>query len=342
MKIYVRWIALGVMIGFPLGGQRAAADDADNAAKGSDCATSATDCECCPSACCGCCPPEWKIVAGAEEQFLWSHVTGRNGVITVDGASVLQPGSGELGGYQPAGLGWLGVENSNGTGFRARYWDYDQSSSGFSNPPFEVVSAASSLRAYTVDLEATQRVNWDGWNCLGSAGARYASLKESALFSDSFSNFSVNPVTNDTLAGDTESEFHGTGLTLGLEATRPLNDCGVNFVATGRGSVLWGDSSSSSMGRFAHGGSSVTNSTTNDANETHYIVEFQSGLEWSTYVQYIHGVVFFRGVFEYQLWSGQDAPTSSTPGGGPPSLLVNSPTQKVDFLGPALSTGVCW
>jgi hypothetical protein len=341
MKIYLRWIALGLMAGFPLVGTLAAADDLDSTAKGSDGATSATDCECCPSACC-CAQPEWKIVAGAEEQFLWSHVGNRNGVILVDGNSVLRPGFGELGGYQPAGLGWLGMENCNGTGFRARYWDYDESSLGFSNPPFEVLSAASSLRAYTVDLEATQRVDWDCWNFLGSAGARYASLNAGATFTDSFTNFTVNPATNDTLAGGAASEFHGTGFTMGLEATHPFSDSGVNFVAAGRGSVLFGESSSSTVARLAQGGSSSTSSTTNAANETHYIVEFQSGLEWSTYVQCIHGVVFFRGVFEYQLWSGQDAATSSNGGGGPPLLLVNSPTQKVDFLGPALSAGVCW
>jgi hypothetical protein len=332
MKICLRWIALGAVISFPLIGQVAAAEDADQATNTSACAASATDCACCPSACC--CQPEWKILAGAEEQFLWSHVGNSDGVIIQNGNSVS-----DLGGYQPAALGWLGVENCNGTGFRARYWDFDASSISFSNPPFDILSSGSSLQAYTVDLEATQRMDWGCWNLLGSAGARYASLNEASIFTDNFLNTSVSPIRNDSVAAGAGSSFHGTGFTMGLEATRPLNDCGVNFVAGGRGSVLFGESSSSAVTRVALGNTSNTTEDAHSANETHYIVEFQSGLEWSTYVAYIHGNVFFRGVFEYQLWSGQDAPTLIN---GAPTIVAQSPTQKVDFLGPALSTGVCW
>lgn len=342
MKIHLRWIALGLIAGFPLAGRLLAADDLSPTSNGSECATSATDCQCCPSAC-GCCPPEWKIVAGAEEQFLWSQAGNRNGVIDVNGNSVLQPGFGELGGFQPAGLGWLGVENCSGTGIRARYWSYDESNADFRQPPFELVSAASSLHAFTVDLEATQRMDWDCWNFLGSVGARYANLDETALFSDSFVNLGVSPIRNDSLSGDTESQFHGTGFTMGVEATHPLSDGGVNFIAAGRGSVLFGESSSFSAVRQSAGGvTSLTSNLSNSAVETHYIVEFQSGLEWSTFVKCINGVVFIRGVLEYQLWSGQDAPTSLNGFGGSPFLVVTSPSQKVDFLGPALSAGVCW
>ena len=342
MRIYLRWVALGLMVGFPLGARLLAADDVANTS-GSDGSTAATDCQICPSAGCGCCPPEWKIVAGAEEQFLWSQAGNRNDVITVNGASVLGPGFGELGGFQPAGLGWLGVENCNGTGIRTRYWNYDQSNTDFRQPGPELVGAGSSLHAYTVDLEATEHVDWDCWNILGSFAHRYASLNETALFSDEFSNFAVSPIRNDSLGGATESQFQGTGFTTGLEATHPLGDGGVNFITTGRGSVLFGESSSTSVARQSQGSvNSITSPSSNSASETHYIVEFQSGLEWSTYVPCIHGVMFFRGVFEYQLWSGQDAPTSVNGFAGSPFLVVSSPSQKVDFLGPALSAGVCW
>ena len=217
-------------------------------------------------------------------------------------------------------------------------WNYDESNTDFRVPPAELVSAGSSLHAYTVDLEATQRVDWDCWNFLGSLRRRYASLNETALFSDEFANFAVSPIRNDSLGGATESQFQGTGFTTGLEATHPIGDGGVNFITTGRGSVLFGESSSTSVARQSAGGpNSITTNRSNSADETHYIVEFQSGLEWSTYVPCIHGVMFFRGVFEYQLWSGQEPRQTSVNGfGGSPFLTAQFAIAESGLFGPGV------
>ena len=122
MRIYLRWVALGLMVGFPFGARLFAADDLAITASGTDGSTSATDCQICPSAGGGYCPPEWKIVAGGK-----SNSCGRRPEVEMASSRSMGPrcwglaSASSAGSSRPAWDGWelriaMAPEFERGTG----------------------------------------------------------------------------------------------------------------------------------------------------------------------------------------------------------------------------------
>ncbi len=321
--MYTRFLAVVCVL---LGVRTAAAGDSFDPVAASDGilqttaqpgAESATNCIV-PS-CPGC--PSWMLSAGAEETFLRSH-------------------SEKLSGFQPAGRVWLGVENCDGLGVRARYWNFCQTAgtlldrfNGNDGPAAQF--SIETLQAYTVDLEATKRVDYGCWDFLGSLGVRYAGLSQNGS-----NNSGANPVngTPPAFVGFNifNNHFFGTGPTVALEGTRPIGDCGLGFVANLRDSELWGRSWSTAFSDTeVDGGPLDTPVSELPLN----ILEFQTGLEWSRRVECMKGVVFARGLFEYQRWFATAAPASASAPDVGNLFAIAAPSPRADFYGAVFSVG---
>ena len=147
---------------------------------------------------------------------------------------------------------WLGFENDCGWGIRAQYWRYSASDSTYNvnvGPPLlfnmDNIAGDSSLTAYDIDLELTRRVDYRCWDLLESLGVRYGDLQREE-------KFSAYSTTNNTfVSANSTRNVQGTGLTGGLEARRPLGECGFGLFLSGRGSVLFGNNDAVAIGEIA-------------------------------------------------------------------------------------------
>lgn len=118
---------------------------------------------------------------------------------------------------------WIGYQNEDGLGGRARFFQFDHTAvSG---------EAISSLEFKTIDLEVTQRVDFRRWNLLFSGGVRQAETafyfqRDDSPFNSFFGGYSA------------------IGATFAAQATRDLNASGSLQLATSaRWSSLFGNGS---------------------------------------------------------------------------------------------------
>ncbi|MCO6455420.1 MAG: hypothetical protein J5I93_08990 [Pirellulaceae bacterium] len=278
----------------------------------------------CDSCLCGdCCCKPWHVVTGVEATFLHPqvqdtplyHLTPIGLEITSRLAS--------LDDYYAAPRVWLGWQHQSGHGVRARYWDFEASAWNYDAflvplaPEFFDIgsyNATNKLEAYTIDLEYTRRFCFQRWQMLGSIGARHAKLDRAEM---------LNSLTTDLISGPTplgvtsqiisERQMSGTGLTLGLEAIRPLNHWNLNLFCSGRGSALWGDNRSTNLSTMyiapaglGPGAISTANVLLLDDQDTMYILEFQVGVEWRCPLKCICAEMFIRAAFEYQYWDVEE------------------------------------
>ena len=248
---------------------------------------------------------------------------------------------------------WLG--GGNGCwGVVGRWWDYRAGDADFRLREPDIVGLNSSMRAYTADLEITRR--WCKGCVTGgmSFGARHANLS-------SQTGVSLRSVIgHDDVFGvaNTDREFEGSGLTFGIQATRPLNDLcrGMSLFSSVRGSYLWGDARSAS----SCGTSLVSNHTEifatqadNNAfaatdNGGMLITEMQTGLEWKHKIKCTSAIAFFRLAAEWQQWIGDTviatgaASTSLRTPGAIINTNADAGDQALDLLGLAVAAGITY
>lgn len=190
--------------------------EADHGACGGCCSNGGCD-TCCSNDCCGGCEwigPEFYtnrcrtcgIVAGAEFIYLRPYAS-EDLLTTGIGQAQLD--------FEPSMRYWLGWQLDSGLGARIRYWEIDR------GEDFGGTSLGVEFR--TLDLEATQNVDFRRWSLLVSGGIRYAE-----------SNIRRNTA---------ETGQDGIGLTTSLTAARDLTEAGgLRFVTTARWSALYGNS----------------------------------------------------------------------------------------------------
>jgi len=208
-------------------------------------------------------------------------------------------------------LGYLAAGDR--LGFRMRYWHFDNdqsltASSGdveiiiSDDPEIDLqtdgnVDINHELKLRVLDLEAMKR----NGGLLFSGGIRYARMDQ---------NFRATDIDNFV---SSEHDFEGVGPTVALEGRHRLGNGSLTLFATGRGSVLFGES----------------NWTASDAVDALFrtndgdvlpIGELQLGVDWSRETRR-GGLAFLRVALEGQYWisagSGMktDLGTSSNDGG---------------------------
>lgn len=302
-----------------------------------------TDCRC------GC----WTPGASVEATFLWP---------TLDGTTTFSEAfnAGGVTANYDSGLGatddlfvapriWIGAKR-NCWGIGARYWTMEQTSVALDPIGLDPgrFTASGSLESYTIDLEVTR--DFCAWcsDMQIALGARYGWLAGSEM---------VDSVTLDTgvLSSATalsNRQFGGTGLTLGLQGTRPLRgSCNLNLFWNFRGSVLWGDGlagAAVSASAVGGGGAAVAEDFALAGNNGDmFIGEVQLGLQYERQLKCAPCIAFVRGAFEYQYWdSNADvlaaAVATADVGGIGSRGAASSGDMQLDLYGFTLGTGLMW
>lgn len=280
--------------------------------------------------------PGFGLIAGAEWTYLKPHfdhgvtqlVSSVFGV--VDGGGVITffdeltvddvPWN-----YKSAPRLWAGIENSEGFGGRIVWWYFDHTTGPQTLLDFPVVDMSAlgqqDIRAYTLDVEFTQRTNFRNWSLLGSAGIRYAEIttEQSILFFDSFFDAS----------SDFRSKMSGVGPSLGLQVSRPVLG-GLSLFMQGRGSLIYGNGREQANLDVLWLGivdeELIVNSSRDDLMA---IAEFRIGGEWIRPMEN-GNTLFLRSTFETQYWSGAVKDNNA----------FNYTTDDIGFLGFTLGAGV--
>jgi|GEM_PF-2589334 len=280
----------------------------------------------------GDCEPYWTWIAAVEATYLRPEFLGDNIVafennVTIDSTDFDHD-------YGAAPRVWIGLENPNGWGARARYWDFT-STAALNDIDFRLptaVDGVSSVNAYTIDVEGTKRLCTPNWILLGGLGVRYAEIRHDEQLTV------LDGATLGHMA--IHRETHGTGLTGVLEATRPIGNQGFSLYGNVRGSVLWGKTAalSSSFLREPNT-SSIAFSSLRDFDETLSIVETQAGLEWSHDLACCRGLLFARALVEYQIWTTDEDPFSFQRISNDVTTTTVNATSDTAFYGLAFTIG---
>jgi len=305
---------------------------------------------------CNDCGPTRVIIGGAEATFLWADVNGTAGTVDTFDAFDAPAGSFSTAGtavdqMYTAPRVWLGVRGDR-WGVVGRFWDY-RVGNGASDPLLALpdtvgFTSTNNLRAYTMDIEATRKYCYRGWNGNLFLGARHALLDSTASIS------TITNVGGDLLTGlaTTDRQFTGTGLTYGLSGARPVRcDSPLSLFWNVRGSLLWGNNAATTtaatsiltgIGAAAADIQFATAST--DTDEV-YIIETQAGVKWEHELKCMPASAFFKIAGEYQYWDSQAnlgaASTSASfaiPGAAV-TASASAGAQQVDLFGFTVGAG---
>jgi hypothetical protein len=223
---------------------------------------------------------------------------------------------------------WLGYRYNDCWGMRATYWDYSSHLSGRqvvgslnAGPPGfgaqQTLDASGAFDYATVDLELTRRFGISNWSLVGSIGARYGDVSQPAQVAITELDLSNDEVVFNYLTGG--NDFSGLGLTFAIDGNRQFGFWNLALVGKLRGSVLWGESTQTSVGSSSTyapdgagnlilidaGPSPIAFSAKDE--KTLWVGEAQVGVEWwQPFDCWGGGELFVRAVLEVQSWSCGD------------------------------------
>ncbi len=133
----------------------------------------------------------------------------------------------------------IGAEDCCGFGGRFRWFtfdqDYDYTGVWDTGTPI-ALNGGFNLDVDAFDFEFTQRGDFCNWNLQAAAGLRYGSLE----VRNNNIDFSIIPAALFLLPG-VGVDFDGVGPTLALQGNRQLGCSGFSLFASGRTSLLFGD-----------------------------------------------------------------------------------------------------
>jgi hypothetical protein len=245
-------------------------------------------------------------------------------VSTINGAYDLLPFSQD---YKATPRLWLGYVGESGLGVRATCWQFDQTGNPLSVVsdatsianaqivsvvfpatitalPGQVLSVSNGLQLNTVDLEGTQRMTIGQVSLVGAGGLRYASLQQNygATVTD-------NGVPLELLSW--RRRFEGVGPTVSAELRRPVGQCGLSLVASGRGSLLFGRKNLTRLYLNPYDQSDPPAPPLlrlHNADEVVGAGQLEVGAQWDRQLAK-GGSLFVRASYEGQLWADAGAPT---------------------------------
>jgi len=261
-----------------------------------------SDCGCCEC----CCSP--TFYAGAELPWLQVQSSG----IAIPGIPIMTPNFGQ----EPSIRFWGGYESCEGLGFRATYWEFEDSS-GLTPLGVGGVNLGLGVDVYTVDLELTHRAKFCGFDILASGGVRIGGLKQS-LFAAA-----------QTQAGPASiaisRDFDGAGLTFGVGFDRQVGCSPLSLYGNFRGSILFGDSDIDLNVNVPPFVPLAANNAATLKNQTLPIWEIQLGLEYNRETGF--GDLFARAGVEAQVWEV-------------PPVLLGLGDDHLGFFGPTFAIGL--
>ena len=225
--------------------------------------------------------------------------------------------------YKTSPRVWLGyMDRCSGLGVRTRFWVYDQTSSLDYQPGAvppntireysldslaswipganDTLTASSRIRVYTIDAEITQQVALGCWKTNFGGGLRGAALYQDATY--------IYTQDQEGRTASAENHFDSIGPTVSAEFKRPIGCRGFALVGNVRGSLLFGDDTSS--GRITTGPNS--RSYTGDSRQAAAVGvgEIQLGTEWTCELPAICGHFAVEGLWESQYWAGSNNSSS--------------------------------
>ncbi len=211
---------------------------------------------------------------------------------------------------------WISKEGYTGFSLRARYWTYDHDADAESaavgglttlvaslptdtatgglalQAQGETLSADSFTKAYTVDLELGQRVNFECWQMKAGGGFRHGSVEH---------GYDARAYrSGETLIGASSirNRFDGVGPTIFVEAKRPLGFSNLALFANARYSILLGSFQVRQTDTIT-----VSDTYSEDVDSTVRIGEVQLGVEWERL--FVSGNrLYFTAAWELQAWEG--------------------------------------
>ena len=195
---------------------------------------------------------------------------------------------------------WLGYVNESGLGARIRYWTLDEGlaqDAGTFAAGGETLVGYGILRANTIDLEATQEIQWGLWGMNVGGGLRYGSVVQQLSTQFIYPAIPENETLNET------GSFFGIGPTLFAEFHRPLGAGGLALVANLRGSLLFGAETNALTETNNLVVPPATTPYLSKQDQAVGIAEIQMGLEWSK--SFSQGPrLFAQALWEGQIWDG--------------------------------------
>ena len=221
---------------------------------------------------------------------------------------------------------WAAYTACDGGGFRAQYWQLDHSApsdsasppaNGFGSIalpvfagigltttiPSDVVAASSSINAYVIDLEATQRLTMKNWRADFTYGVRYGSIEQTygATVRDG----------GGTLIDQIgfSHQFQGAGPTVSLFVSRQVIGT-LELFGMARGSLLFGEGKSNlRIGEDLDLQNPFTTTQVTKSDDLLPIGELQLGLSYTCDRWEIFHP-FLRAALEGQVWHGAGSATS--------------------------------
>jgi hypothetical protein len=199
--------------------------------------------------------------------------------------------------YEFAPRFWLGWDNPDGLGIRARYFNFDADATQELPGPLAIGDVLleglnTQLSAQTFDLEATQR------GCLGNlqfqlgGGFRYAKM-ETGLGVEGLADVDGEIVP---FIGGIGMDFEGVGPTVAIDVRRPFGCRGLALVGGARSSWMYGTTD-------FHGTGIIADLPISVYAEDHMmqISELSLGVEWSRCLAR-GGKVSVAALWEAQAW----------------------------------------
>jgi hypothetical protein len=322
-------------------------DASNNGGTGAGCTTCANEagCNVYTPCCVGC---GWGIVAGIEATYLRPNIRNLGVIIEQDCDPLRSKDLASFSDLSGSPRVWLGVESPCGWGVRARYWQFNDTSSDDEQRVFiqqaivDTLAAESTLRAYTVDVEGTKRFALGNWCVLTSFGVRNAEFKASHAF-DLFSSEVIGgrSLMIDSITTENAREVQGTGLTSSMETVRPFGDHGLSLFWNLRGSVLWGTTRAMGSSRFTDPSVTALQLVAAGEDATSYIVETQLGVRWQHRLECLNTCAFAQIAFEYQKWTSDQHATAFdyNQSINDVSIFGRSLSTTLDFTGLAVAIG---
>jgi len=273
----------------------------------------------CNSNCDDCRQAHWY--AGVEFAFLRPYLKESFQASRID----LQTGVQSLYGfdyeYEFAPRGWIGWEDCDGLGLRARYEYYDHSGETLqltSSPtsvvtanavtvifpatinsllPGDVLTANSSLALKVLDIEGTQTFQLGPISGRAGAGLRYLQIRQ-----DNLATIDTPNVGTQTLAWG--RSYDGLGPVMSADVLRPLGCGGWGAYGTLHAALTFGEKT---LTRTVTNNSFPPTVTLADAAEVVGGGSVALGVQYTREVD--SGSWQFRGGYEGQLWTDAGAPT---------------------------------
>ncbi len=255
-------------------------------ARGEDMGSGEEDPICCES-------PTSNWYAGVDLTVLKPHLGTLGAGILVYPEVDVTPGFD----YEAAPRIWLGWDNADGLGIRARYFTFDAGATQTppaNHPPLalgalELQGTYAWLEAQTLDFEATQRGGLGQLQFQLAGGFRYAKMETGVGAFGTLANLLP-------LAAGVGMDFEGVGPTVAVDFRRPFGSRGLALVGSARSSWMYGETDLGLTGVLAGFPAGVYAD-----DHLMQINELSLGVEWSRCLAR-GGKVTLAALWESQAW----------------------------------------